>query len=52
MSTELKKPKLAASEIPDIYTEVTWPKIIQPKLDGIACLAVNGGYVKDNEAYP
>lgn len=42
MSIELKKPQLAASEIPDIYTEVTWPKIIQPKLDGICCLAVNG----------
>ncbi len=42
VSIELKKPQLAASEIPDIYTEVTWPKIIQPKLDGICCLAVNG----------
>jgi len=29
---ELKKPQLASSEIPDIYTEVSWPKIIQPKL--------------------
>jgi DNA ligase-1 len=42
MAIELKKPQLAASEIPDIYTQVTYPKIIQPKLDGIACLAVNG----------
>lgn len=42
MAVELKKPQLAASEIPDIYTQVTYPKIIQPKLDGIACLAVNG----------
>ncbi len=39
---ELKKPQLASSEIPDIYTGVSWPKIIQPKLDGICCLAVNG----------
>jgi DNA ligase 1 len=38
----LTKPQLASSEIPDIYTQVTWPKIIQPKLDGICCLAVNG----------
>ncbi len=42
MSIELIKPQLAASEIPDIYTEVSWPKIIQPKYDGIATLAVNG----------
>lgn len=42
MSIELIKPQLASSEIPDIYTEVNWPKIIQPKLDGICCLAVNG----------
>lgn len=42
MSIELVKPQLASSEIPDIYIEVTWPKIIQPKLDGICCLAVNG----------
>lgn len=39
---ELKRPQLASSEIPDIYTQVTYPKIIQPKLDGICCLAVNG----------
>lgn len=39
---ELLRPQLASSEIPDIYTQVTWPKIIQPKLDGICCLAVNG----------
>jgi len=25
----LTKPQLASSEIPDIYTQVTWPKIIQ-----------------------
>lgn len=39
---QLKRPQLAASEIPDIYTQVTWPKYIQKKLDGLACLAVNG----------
>ena len=39
---ELLRPQLASSEIPDIYTQVTWPKVIQPKLDGICCLAVNG----------
>ncbi len=38
----LKKPQLASSEIPDIFTEVTYPKIMQAKLDGICCLAVNG----------
>lgn len=39
---ELLRPQLASSDIPDIYTQVSWPKIIQPKLDGICCLAVNG----------
>lgn len=39
---ELIRPQLAASEMPNIYTQVTWPKIIQPKLDGICCLAVDG----------
>ena len=39
---ELIRPQLASSEIPDILTQVTYPKIIQPKLDGIATLAVNG----------
>lgn len=39
---ELIRPQLASSEIPDIYTQVRWPKIMQPKLDGICCLAVNG----------
>jgi DNA ligase-1 len=38
---ELKRPQLASSEIPDIY-DVTYPKFIQPKLDGICCLAING----------
>lgn len=39
---ELVRPQLASSDVPDIYTQVSWPKIIQPKLDGLACLAVNG----------
>ncbi len=38
----LTKPQLASSEIPDIYTQVIYPKIMQPKLDGICCLAVEG----------
>lgn len=38
----LNKPQLAASDIPDIHTEVSYPKLMQPKLDGICCLAVNG----------
>lgn len=42
MSIKLLRPQLAASDIPDIYTQVSYPKIIQPKLDGICCLAVNG----------
>lgn len=29
---ELVRPQLASSDIPDIYTQVSWPKIIQPKL--------------------
>lgn len=39
---KLYRAQLASSEIPDIFTQVTYPKIIQPKLDGIATLAVNG----------
>lgn len=39
---DLVRPQLASSDVPDIYTQVSWPKIIQPKLDGICCLAVNG----------
>ena len=39
---ELYRAQLASSDVPDIYTQVSWPKIIQPKLDGLACLAVNG----------
>ena len=29
---ELLRPQLASSDVPDIYTQVSWPKIIQPKL--------------------
>lgn len=39
---ELYRAQLASSDVPDIYTQVSWPKIIQQKLDGICCLAVNG----------
>lgn len=37
----LKRPQLASSEIPDLNS-LTYPKILQPKLDGICCLASNG----------
>ena len=39
---KLYRAQLASSDVPDIYTQVSWPKIIQPKVDGICCLAVNG----------
>jgi len=39
---ELKRPQLAASDVPDINTQVTYPKWIQRKYDGVACLAVSG----------
>lgn len=42
MSIKLVRPQLAASDIPDLNTLTKWPKIIQPKLDGICCLAVDG----------
>jgi hypothetical protein len=29
---DLVRPQLASSDVPDIYTQVSWPKIIQPKL--------------------
>jgi DNA ligase-1 len=38
----LKSPQLAASEIPDLEKQVDYPKWMQRKYDGIACLAVNG----------
>lgn len=33
---------LAASEIPCLETQVRYPCFIQPKLDGIRCIAING----------
>lgn len=39
---ELKRPQLAASEIPDLHAIKNWPKYIQPKYDGICCLARDG----------
>jgi DNA ligase-1 len=36
------KPMLASSEIPNLYEDVKYPCYIQPKLDGIRCLAIDG----------
>ncbi len=38
----IKQPMLATSEIPDIYTQVKYPCLIQPKFDGISCVAIDG----------
>ena len=38
----IKQPMLASSEIPNLYEDVKYPCVIQPKLDGIRCLAING----------
>jgi DNA ligase-1 len=38
----IKQPMLANSEIPNLYEDVKYPCYIQPKLDGIRCLAING----------
>lgn len=38
----IKQPMLAASEIPNLGSDVKYPCYIQPKLDGIRCLAING----------
>ena len=38
----IKQPMLASSEIPNLYEDVKYPCYIQPKLDGIRCLAING----------
>jgi DNA ligase-1 len=39
--SELKQPMLAASSIPNLK-DVEYPCYIQPKLDGIRCIAING----------
>lgn len=38
----IKQPMLASSEIPNLYEDVKYPCVIQQKLDGIRCLAING----------
>lgn len=38
----IKQPMLATSEIPDIYEDVNYPCLIQPKFDGIRCIAIEG----------
>jgi DNA ligase-1 len=38
----LKQPMLACAEIPCLETQVKYPCFIQPKLDGIRCVAING----------
>lgn len=38
----IKQPMLAASEIPNLDTDVKYPCFIQCKLDGIRCIAING----------
>lgn len=42
MDLPIKQPMLAASDVPNLETEVKYPCFIQPKLDGIRCLAING----------
>lgn len=39
--SELKQPMLAASTVPNLE-DVEYPCYIQPKLDGIRCVAING----------
>ena len=36
------KPMLATAEIPNLYTDVKYPSYIQPKLDGIRVVAIDG----------
>lgn len=42
MSDKLKQPMLATSDIPNIYEDVQYPCLIQPKFDGIRCIAIDG----------
>lgn len=42
MTVKQLKPMLALSEIPNLYTEVTYPKMASKKLDGFRCLIVDG----------
>lgn len=42
MTAKKLKPMLALSEIPDLDTQVTFPKMISQKLDGFRCLIVDG----------
>jgi DNA ligase-1 len=42
MGSMIKQCMLAASEIPNLYTDIKYPCFIQQKLDGIRCLAING----------
>lgn len=38
----LTQPMLACTDIPCLETQVRYPCFIQPKLDGIRCIAING----------
>ncbi len=38
----IKQPMLAVATIPDLHTEVKYPCYLQPKLDGVRCVAING----------
>ena len=38
----LKNVMLANSDIPDLETQVSYPCYIQPKFDGIRCVAIGG----------
>jgi DNA ligase-1 len=38
----IKQPMLATADIPNLYEDVTYPRYIQPKMDGVRCIAING----------
>jgi len=38
----IKQPMLANNAIPDLYLDVKYPCYIQPKFDGIRCVAIDG----------